>query len=90
MSVLPQTMNARPSSARLIMAQEPVYDFEHKLVSGIIVKRQLNPIGLRVKNKPVLSRPILRSDSVLWQLERYEWMCRVPPYSVVEGSIRAR
>ena len=56
------------------MAQEPVYDFEHKLVSGITVKWQLNPIGLQVKNKPVPSEPILRSDSVLWQLERYDWM----------------
>lgn len=74
MSVLPQTMNTRPSSARLIMAQEPVYDFEHKLVSGITVKWQLNPIGFQVKNKSVLSGPVLRSDSVLWQFERYDWM----------------
>lgn len=74
MSVLPQTMNTRPSSARLIMAQESVYDFEHKLVSGITVKWQLNPIGFQVKNKSVLSGPVLRSDSVLWQFERYDWM----------------
>ena len=38
MSVLPQTMNTRPNSAGLIMVQEPVYDFEHKLASGITVK----------------------------------------------------
>ena len=74
MSVLLQTMNTRPSSARLIMAQEPVYNFEHKLVGGITVKSQLNPIGFQVKNKSVLSGPVLRSDSVLWQFERYDWM----------------
>ena len=33
-----EQMNTRPNSARLIMAQEPVYDFEHKLINGITVK----------------------------------------------------
>lgn len=74
MSVLPQTMNTRPNSARLIMAQEPVHDFDHKLVSGITVKWQLNPIGLEIKDEPVLWTLIPRLDSVLQQLERYDWM----------------
>ena len=62
------------NSARLIMAQEPAHDFDHKLVSGITVKWQLNPFGLQIKDKPVLWNLIPRLDSALRQLERYDWM----------------
>ena len=56
------------------MVQEPVHDFDHKLISGITVKWQLNPIGLEIKDKPVFWKLIPRPDSVLRQLERYDWM----------------
>ena len=54
------------------MVQEPVYDFEHKLASGITVKLQLNPIGLQIENKPILWELIPRSEFALRQLERYD------------------
>ena len=68
------------------MAQEPVYDFEYKLASGITVKWQLNPIRLEIKDESVPCEPVLRSDSVLRQFERYDWKYRVPPYSIVKNQ----
>ncbi len=67
-------MNTRPNSAKLIMVQEPVHDLDHELVSGITVKCQLNPIGLEIKDKSVPRKPVLRLNSALRQLERYDWM----------------